>query len=189
MLLLTRFARSAATRIKAWKSWNQWKVLFLCLVLYSWLFQLYSHLGLELGKYWNTAITKKCSYGCSNEYGRRETSNVLFLQKRNSKCTSSPSSLLEVPCLLEMLSLFEMLYFLEVLCLLEVPRLLEMLCFLEVLWLLTLRCIAYLVCFPYLSCFPHFRCFTYLRGNLFKTLRFSRVILGKSLWKSLLFNK
>ena len=24
------------TRIKAWKSRNQWKVLFLCLVLYSW---------------------------------------------------------------------------------------------------------------------------------------------------------
>ena len=52
-----------------------------------------------------------------------------------------------------------------------------------------LRCIAYLVCFAYLSCFPHFRCFTYLRGNLFKTLKFSRLILGKSLWKSLLFNK
>ena len=44
-----------------------------------------------------------------------------------------------------------------------------------------LRCIAYLVCFAYLSCFPHFRCFTYLRGNLFKTLKFSRLILGKSL--------
>ena len=52
-----------------------------------------------------------------------------------------------------------------------------------------LRCIAYLVCFAFLSCFPHFRCFTYLRGNLFRTLRFSRLIFGKSLWKSLLFNK
>ena len=39
--------------------------------------------------------TNKCScYVCSlNEYGRREASNALFLQKRNIKCTSSPSSL------------------------------------------------------------------------------------------------
>ena len=117
----------------------------------------------------------------------KKRSQQCFASARNSKCTSSPSSLLEVLCLLEMLSSFEMLCFLEVLCLLEVPRLLEMLCFLRRFDYL--RCIAYLVCFAYLSCFPHFRCFTYLRGNLFKTLKFSRLILGKSLWKSLLFNK
>ena len=33
-------------------------------------------------------------YGCSNDYGRREASNVSSLQKRwNIKCTSSPSTL------------------------------------------------------------------------------------------------
>ena len=38
--------------------------------------------------------TNKCGcYGCSNKYGRRGASNVLFPQKRNIKCTSSPSSL------------------------------------------------------------------------------------------------
>ena len=37
--------------------------------------------------------SNKCGcHGCSNEYGR-EVSNVLFPQKRNIKCTSSPSSL------------------------------------------------------------------------------------------------
>ena len=38
--------------------------------------------------------TNKCGcYGCSNDYGRREASNVSSPQKRNIKCTSSPSSL------------------------------------------------------------------------------------------------
>ena len=36
----------------------------------------------------------KCHcYGCSNEYGRRYASNVSSTQKRNIKCTLSPSSL------------------------------------------------------------------------------------------------
>lgn len=38
--------------------------------------------------------TNKCGcYGCGNEYGRREASDVLCPQKRNIKCTSSPSGL------------------------------------------------------------------------------------------------
>lgn len=38
--------------------------------------------------------TNKCGcYGCSNDYGRREASNVSSPQKRNIKCTSRPSSL------------------------------------------------------------------------------------------------
>lgn len=38
--------------------------------------------------------TNKCGcYGCSNDYGRREASNVSSPQKRNIKCTSSPSCL------------------------------------------------------------------------------------------------
>ena len=36
---------------------------------------------------------KSGCHGCSNEYGRREASDVLFPQKRNIKCTSSPSSI------------------------------------------------------------------------------------------------
>lgn len=38
--------------------------------------------------------TNKCGcYGCCNDYGIREASNVSSPQKRKIKCTSSPSSL------------------------------------------------------------------------------------------------